>query len=113
MSDASSSGSAAVVLPPMELVCPSDFLVIGFQEGEKPTSVLRTVCTLITVSIISSWCSRRNIARLLLFFSHWLRCVRWQDGEEHVLAAESGGGAKVFVFVLSSLDFKVGSRVSA
>lgn len=69
------------IIFPTELVCQSDFPVVGFVEGERATSVVRTVCTLITVSIISSWCSRRNIGRLLLFFSHWLSGLVHQISE--------------------------------
>lgn len=29
--------------------CPSDFISIGFQPGEKAATIVRVVCTLITV----------------------------------------------------------------
>lgn len=58
-----------------ELVCVSDFVVIGFAPHEKGTYLVRLASTIITVSIVSSWCNKKNIVRLLLFFSHWLRSV--------------------------------------
>lgn len=57
----------------MERVCPSDFIVVGFSDGERVNVVVRAVCIAITASVISSWCNRRIIRRLLLFFVHWLR----------------------------------------
>jgi len=47
---------------------------VGFQGGEADTCLLRTACTFITVSIVSSWIVRRDdISRLLLFWWHWMR----------------------------------------
>ncbi|CAM9897288.1 unnamed protein product [Scytosiphon promiscuus] len=52
--------------------CTSDFPSIGYQPGEKICTMVRVLCTLITVSIISSWCNKRIVERYLLFFTHWL-----------------------------------------
>lgn len=47
---------------------------VGFQGGEADTCLLRTACTFVTVSIVSSWIGRRgDISRLLLFWWHWMR----------------------------------------
>lgn len=52
--------------------CQSDFVVIGMQNGEAGGTVIRIITTMITVSIVSSWCNSKKIRRLLLFFLHWL-----------------------------------------
>lgn len=70
----SSSASEAPIAPMFVHSCPSDFLVIGMQAGEEGGTPIRVLSTLITVSIVSSWCNTRKIKALLLFFSHWLRC---------------------------------------
>lgn len=55
------------------LKCRSDFPVVGMVKGEAAGTIFRVACTLITVSLTSSWLDGRKIKRLLLFFSHWLR----------------------------------------
>lgn len=59
------------------LTCESDFLVLGLQVGEDYSTPIRVLSTLIAVSVTSAWFSRKRIARLRLFFAHWLRyaCV--------------------------------------
>ncbi|CAM9720128.1 unnamed protein product, partial [Scytosiphon promiscuus] len=72
-----------------ETRCMSDFVVAGFQAGEKETSFVRMLCTFTTASIISSWIARRDIGRRLrLFFAHWLRCR--QDGGSTTVSGELG-----------------------
>lgn len=54
-------------------VCESYFFPAGYQPGEQSLSLVRMVCTFVTVSIISSWYCRRHVnGRLTLFFFHWL-----------------------------------------
>lgn len=61
--------------PSFTLSCDSDFLVLGMQEGEALATPVRIFTTLIALSITSSWFSWDKIARLRLFFAHWLRCA--------------------------------------
>lgn len=56
-----------------EKQCPSEYVVAGFQDGEKALSVVRLVSTAISVSIISSWYVRDRLGGMLIFFIHWLR----------------------------------------
>ena len=53
-------------------VCDAGFYVAGLQPWEHVLSVFRVICTLVTVSIVSSWFIRRGIGRLMLLFLHWL-----------------------------------------
>lgn len=53
-------------------VCHAGFFAAGLQPWEDVQSVFRVVCTLVTVSIFSSWFSRRGIGRLMLLFLHWV-----------------------------------------
>lgn len=56
--------------------CKVDFYVIGSQGGEPVATMCRTVFTIVTISLISSWCIQSSkVKKLLLFFSHWLRYV--------------------------------------
>ncbi|CAM9508298.1 unnamed protein product [Ectocarpus fasciculatus] len=57
---------------PYTLTCETGFLVAGMQEGENYLTPIRVLSTLISVSVVSAWCSRAKIKRLSLFFSHWL-----------------------------------------
>lgn len=66
-------GNSTMSTISMERVCPSDFFAAGFSDGETVNVVVRVVCIAVTASVISSWCNRRIIRRLLLFFVHWLR----------------------------------------
>lgn len=66
-------GNSTMSTISMERVCPSDFFAVGFSDGERVNVVVRVVCIAVTASVISSWCNRRVIRRLLLFFVHWLR----------------------------------------
>ncbi|CAM9379659.1 unnamed protein product [Ectocarpus fasciculatus] len=54
--------------------CGTGLSVEDLQEGEAVCTPIRVLCTLVTVSVISAWFSRRKCIRrkLLLFFSHWL-----------------------------------------
>lgn len=58
-----------------ELVCQSDFLVLGFQDSEEWMAIIRLLSTIVTISIISSFCNKWEDDRLLLFCAHWLRLV--------------------------------------
>lgn len=53
--------------------CESEFEIIGPIEGEEAGSMVRILLSLVTFSLVSSWLDRSKIARLLLFFSHWMR----------------------------------------
>lgn len=68
-------GSAVPVffLPSFTVECEGDFMVVGMKSGEVVGTIVRLVCTLVTVSITSSWFGGHKVKRLLLFFSHWLR----------------------------------------
>eukprot|EP00752_Nemacystus_decipiens_P005629 g5094.t1 len=52
--------------------CESDFLVLGLQPGEEFYVPIRTVATIVTITVASAWCSLEKIKRLRLFFAHWL-----------------------------------------
>eukprot|EP00752_Nemacystus_decipiens_P002690 g2512.t1 len=52
--------------------CESEFVVTGLFNGEELLSVVRTATTLTSISVASAWFSRENIAKLSLFFAHWL-----------------------------------------
>lgn len=65
----------------MEKVCVSDFLYLGFLDGERALSLVRLVCMVVSLSVVSSWYSRPKIGNMLLFFVHWLRSV----GDEFAL----------------------------
>lgn len=58
-----------------ELVCQSDFFVLGFQDNEEWMAIIRLLSTIVTISIISSFCNKWDDDRLLLFCAHWLRLV--------------------------------------
>lgn len=73
----SSYAQQALLASYYTLTCEGGFLVVGMQAGEASGTAIRTVCTLITVSITSAWFKYRKVSRLLLFFSHWLRYVSY------------------------------------
>eukprot|EP00752_Nemacystus_decipiens_P002513 g2360.t1 len=54
------------------VVCMSDFPSMGYQPGEKVATLVRLASTLISVSIISSWCNKEVVGRYMLFFVHYL-----------------------------------------
>lgn len=67
-------GYGEVELP--SLNCDAGFPIVGLLEGEAICTPIRVFCTLVTMSVASAWFSRRkSIKMLILFFSHWLRCV--------------------------------------
>lgn len=56
-----------------EKICLSDFLPLGYLEGERATSAIRLVSLVVTVSITSLWWSSHSGGKLRLFFTHWFR----------------------------------------
>lgn len=56
---------------PTVLACETDFPVAGVVKGGELIVVVRTVSTLISLTVTSAW-TWRKISRLRLFFSHWL-----------------------------------------
>ncbi|CAM9325465.1 unnamed protein product [Pylaiella littoralis] len=67
-----SAATREALLESFSVTCTSDFPSIGYQPGEKVVTLVRVVCTLISVSIISSWCNKQTVTRYLLFFAHWI-----------------------------------------
>lgn len=61
-----------------ELTCTSDFWVATEMSGEDWGTMWHMAMTLVTVSIMSSWCNAHKIKRLLLFFTHWLSGLLFQ-----------------------------------
>ncbi|CAN0058933.1 unnamed protein product [Ectocarpus sp. 6 AP-2014] len=59
------------------LTCETGFRAPGLQNGEAVQAPIRILSTLISVTIVSAWCSWRKISRLSLFFSHWLSGIIW------------------------------------
>ena len=55
-----------------EKACRTGFIHADLPPWECILSVFRVVCTVVTVSIVSSWYSRGGIGRLMLLFLHWL-----------------------------------------
>ncbi|CAN0544844.1 unnamed protein product [Ectocarpus sp. 12 AP-2014] len=58
------------------LSCETGFTAIGLQEGEGKITPIRVISTLVSVSVVSAWCSWTKVKRLSLFFAHWLRYGR-------------------------------------
>eukprot|EP00903_Cladosiphon_okamuranus_P012695 g11871.t1 len=54
--------------------CETDLLVWGWRPGEAEVTPIRTLSTLISITIVASWTSKK-IRRLSLFFAHWLSGV--------------------------------------
>lgn len=79
-SSLSSAEQAALDADLYTLKCETGFAVMGLHQGEAAGAFVRVFCTLVTVSVVSAWVTRRDcINQLLLFFSHWLRCeLLWQ-----------------------------------
>lgn len=69
---AAATGEMAEASVVYEKACIAGFLAVGLQPWERVQSVFRIVCTLITVSIVSAWVSRKGIGRLILLFLHWV-----------------------------------------
>lgn len=61
--------------PSHTLTCESDFPVLGLQVGEDYSTIFRLLATFTAASVSSAWLSGKKIARLRLFFAHWLRCA--------------------------------------
>lgn len=84
-----------------ELTCTSDFWVATEMSGEDWGTMWHMAMTLVTVSIMSSWCNAHKIKRLLLFFTHWLR---YDPPYNTFEAGEKGTRQMVFIrypFVLT------------
>ena len=56
----------------MSSSCESDLLAIGFLDGEELLATVRMATTLISVTVTSAWFSSKKVARLSVFFAHWL-----------------------------------------
>lgn len=52
--------------------CDTDLAQLGLFEGEVLLAAVRIATTLISISVTSAWFSWEKIARLGLFFAHWL-----------------------------------------
>ncbi|CAN0081639.1 unnamed protein product [Ectocarpus sp. 12 AP-2014] len=79
----SSSSQAAEAAAPdagmFALTCDTGFIFLGLQDAEPECTFVRVFCTLVTVSVVSAWFSRRkSIKMLLLFFSHWFSGLLYQ-----------------------------------
>lgn len=73
-SSSSEAAQAALLADVFTIKCETGFVVAGIQNGEAECTPIRVFCTLVTISVVSGWFSRRqSIKKLLLFFSHWLR----------------------------------------
>ncbi|CAM9240864.1 unnamed protein product [Ectocarpus sp. 4 AP-2014] len=59
------------------LSCETGFKAIGLQEGEDNLTPIRVLSTLVSVSVVSAWCSWTKVKRLSLFFAHWLSGLVW------------------------------------
>ncbi|CAM9696298.1 unnamed protein product [Ectocarpus fasciculatus] len=59
------------------LTCETGFRAPGLQNGEAVQAPIRIVSTLISVTVVSAWCSLTKIKRLSLFFAHWLSGIIW------------------------------------
>ncbi|CAM9814346.1 unnamed protein product [Ectocarpus fasciculatus] len=59
------------------LSCETGFTAIGLQDGEDQLTPIRVLSTLVSVSVVSAWCSWTKIKRLSLFFAHWLSGLVW------------------------------------
>lgn len=71
-----SPAQAALDAGMFTLRCDTGFLVAGLQPGEAAWTPNTVLCTLITMTVTSAWIGRRkSIKKLLIFFSHWLRCA--------------------------------------
>lgn len=76
VSSSSGTAKAAAMADLFTLKCETGFVVAGLQDGEAECTPVRVFCTLVAMSVVSAWVSQQNsIKVLLLFFSHWLRCV--------------------------------------
>eukprot|EP00904_Undaria_pinnatifida_P005762 jgi/Undpi1/2315/HiC_scaffold_13.g05698.m1 len=100
-----------------EKICASGIYVAGLQQPwESILSVSRVVATIVTVSIISSWYSRRGIGRLILLFLHWIGgLVHLLSGivlAQMVLNCWVGDGVLAVVKALKFLEL-VGSNLVA
>ncbi|CAM9225058.1 unnamed protein product [Ectocarpus sp. 8 AP-2014] len=91
------------------LKCETGFIVAGLQEGEAASAFVRVLCTLITVSVVSSWVTRRDcIYKLPLFFSHWLSGLVHQlvylIGATMISVCWAGENLAIFIKTLKFLE---------
>ncbi|CAN0278088.1 unnamed protein product [Ectocarpus sp. 6 AP-2014] len=90
--------------------CGTRLNVGDLQEGEAVCTPIRVLCTLVTVSVISAWFSRRKLIRkkLLVFFSHWLSGLLHQlfiqTEATMVLVCWAGSNVTGFVKALKFLE---------
>lgn len=55
------------------VACTTDIFSFGMQPFEPAALVVRTVCCLVTASLLSSWIDWRKVQRRPLFFAYWAR----------------------------------------
>lgn len=90
----SQAAQAALYAEMFSLKCDAGFFVVGLQEGEAVCTPIRVISTLITMSVASAWFSRRkSIKKLLLFFSHWLRCGSFSSSLIPLYSSLAGANA--------------------
>ncbi|CAN0110488.1 unnamed protein product [Ectocarpus fasciculatus] len=59
------------------LTCETGFEAPGLQPGEAALAPIRILSALVSVTVVSAWCSQSKIKRLSLFFAHWLSGMVW------------------------------------